>query len=309
MMIHNFPTAFTSADEAYHYTVSRVLNLGQDRGDRTGTGTRAVFGHNVEIDLSGGTLPVVSLKKTRYQDAIAELIWMLSGSNSLVPLIEQGIHIWTDWPLKAYNLETGENIGRDEFEARVLADPEFAEKWGTIAPCYGTEMRSFESSGGAVIDQFQQLVDEIKSNGESRRLIWSLWRPEFVTVKGGTGLPPCHFGGAVNVTNGELSIKLRLRSSDVGLGWPYNVAQYGYLLHLLAALTDNKPGMLVVDIDDCHIYQNHIDGMTEVLERECRTDPKFIWKRKPTSLDDLSLDDFEVVGYEPQGFIKLPVAV
>ena len=301
---------FSCADEAYHHTISRVLETGDDRGDRTDTGTRSVFGHNFEIDVSGSTVAVVSLKKTNYRDAIAELIWMLSGSNSLVPLIEQGIHIWTDWPLKNYRIKTGENVSRDEFEARILGDTKFAAEWGTISPCYGTEMRAFESRGGETLDQMQMLVDEIKTNPESRRLVWSLWRPEFINCQGGTGLPPCHFNGAVSIRNDTISLKLHLRSSDLGLGLSYNIAQYSYFLYLLSVISGYPQGKLIVDIDDCHIYANHVEKISEVLDREARPDPKIIWNRKPASLDDnLALSDFEVAGYKPQGLIRLPVAV
>lgn len=305
-----FPKPFLCSDDAYRYTVARIIETGDDRGDRTGTGTRSVFNHNVEIDLSDNTLAIVSLKKTGYRDAIAELIWMLSGSNSLVPLIEQGIHIWTDWPLKAFNTTTGENINRDEFEARVLGDAAFAAQWGSIYPCYGTEMRSFQSTGGKPLDQMQILIDEIKANPNSRRLLWSLWRPEYVNITGGTGLPPCHYAGAVRVRGETIDLKIKIRSNDTGLGIPYNWGQYSYLLHLLSVITDYKPGVLVIDVDDCHIYSNHIDALSPILTRESRPDPKIVWKRKPMSLDDnLSLDDFDVVGYDPQPFIRLPVAV
>jgi thymidylate synthase len=308
--MREYPKPFANSDEAYRYTVARILDQGDDRGDRTGTGTRSIFNHNIEIDLSGGTLPIVSLKKTGYRDAIAELIWMLSGSNSLVPLIEQGIHIWTDWPLKAFNTETNENIGRDEFEARVLGDPAFAQKWGSIYPCYGTEMRHFQSADGKTIDQMSALISELKANPNSRRLVWSLWRPEFISIKGGTGLPPCHYAGTLRVRGDHIDAKVKIRSNDVGLGTPYNWGQYGYFLHLVAAIAGYKPGILVVDVDDCHLYNNHIEKIKMVLERESRPDPAIQWTRKPASFDDaLSLNDFEVVGYDPQPFIRLPVAV
>lgn len=301
---------FLSADEAYRYAVDHVMRHGVDRGDRTGTGTRSVFNLNFSIDMSQGTLPVVSLKKTKWQDAIKEFIWMLSGSNSIVPLIKQGIHIWTDWPLAAYIRETGETISRDQFEARLLGDADFAAKWGIVYPCYGQEMRAYQSRDGAVVDQFGLLVDELKRNPESRRLEWSLWRPEYITIQNTTGLPPCHYAGALRAVDDTLDLKAKIRSNDIGLGQPYNVAQYGYFLQLLAAITGRKPGRLVVDIDDAHIYRNHLENLPRIFERASRPDPKFAWKRMPTHLDDnLSIDDFEVVGYEPQGFIPLPVAV
>lgn len=308
--MQNYPTTFSSSDDAYRYTVARIIETGDDRGDRTGTGTRSVFNHNIEIDLSKGTLPIISLKKTGYRDAIAELIWMLSGSNSLVPLIEQGIHIWTDWPLKAFNTETGENIDRDEFEARVLGDTAFASKWGTIYPCYGTEMRHFQSADGSVIDQMGNLLAELKRNPNSRRLIWSLWRPEYIAIQGGTGLPPCHYSGALRTRGDSLDLKVKIRSNDVGLGTPYNWAQYGYLLNLISVMSGRRPGILVVDVDDCHVYNNHLEKLVSVLGRDSRPDPIIRWNRIPGSFDDnLSLDDFEVEGYDPQPFIRLPVAV
>lgn len=314
--MNGYNQVFTRTDDAYRATIERILNHGVDKSDRTGTGTRSVFGNLVEIDMSQDTLAVVSLKKTKWQDAINEMIWMLSGSNSLVPLLEKGIHIWTDWPMQAYLRETGEQVSRDEFEARILGDTAFAEKWGTIYPCYGTEMRAYQSSDGAVIDQMAQLVQAIKDNPNNRRLIWSLWRPEYVTIAGGTGLPPCHFQGSVNVSmnkdtgNIAISLAVSLRAHDIALGKPYNDCQYSYLLHLLSALTGYDVGTLQIYSMDCHLYSNHIEPLRAILDRESRPDPKFIWKRKPASLDDnLSIDDFDVVGYDPHPFIKLPVAV
>lgn len=308
-----YPKPFTSSDEAYRYTVARIFDQGDNRGDRTGTGTKSIFNHNVEIDLSGNRLPIVSLKKTGYRDAIAELIWMLSGSNSLIPLLKQGIHIWTDWPLKAFNQATGEGIGRDEFESRILGDEKFAAKWGSIYPCYGTEMRSFQSTDGKPLDQMQMLIDELKRNPNSRRLVWSLWRPEWINIQGGTGLPPCHYAGTLRVRgdhNKYLDMKIKIRSNDVGLGTPYNWSQYGYLLNLISMLSGYKTGILIIDVDDCHIYNNHLEPLANIFGRDSRPDPYLVWKRQPKSIDDnLSLDDFDVEGYEPQPFIRLPVAV
>lgn len=300
-----------SADEAWHATVSRILKEGVGGDDRTGTGTRAVFGHMVRMPLTRDgqdILPVVSLKKTGYRDAIAELQWMLSGSNSLRPLLELGIHIWTDWPKAAFEKETGEAVTRDEFEARILSDDAFAAKWGVIDPCYGTQMRHYPTSEGP-FDQMSQLIDEIRANPNSRRLIWSLWQPSLTVVKGGTGLPPCHYEGQVSVKNGRLSLLVTMRSWDSGLGQPYNQAQYGWFAHLLARMTGNEPGDLIMASHDTHLYANHLDPITTVLDREMRPDPVITWKRDPKSLDDLSMDDFEVTGYEPHPFLRLPVAV
>ncbi len=299
------------ADEAWLTTVDRIMEQGVGGEDRTGTGTRAVFGHILQIPLTRDgvdVLPVVSIKKTGYLDAIAELQWMLSGSNSLVPLLRKGIHIWTDWPKAAYERATGHVVDRNEFERRVLEDPEFAARWGVIDPCYGTQMRHYPTADGPV-DQMSTLIQEIKDNGTSRRLIWSLWHPTLTTVKGGTGLPPCHYEGQVSVKNGRLSLLVTMRSWDCGLGQPYNQAQYGWFAHLLARMTGNEPGDLIFVSHDTHLYANHLDPIASILDRDPRPDPVLTWKRIPASLDDLSMDDFEVTGYEPQPFLRLPVAV
>lgn len=300
-----------NADEAWLMTVDRILREGVGGEDRTGTGTRAVFGHSLKIPLTRDgrdVIPVVSVKKTGYLDAIFELQWMLSGSNSLVPLIERGIHIWTDWPHAAFECATGEAIGRDEFEGRVMNDPAFAAKWGVVDPCYGTQMRHYPTPEGP-FDQMSQLVAEIVANPNSRRLIWNLWTPSMTVVKGGTGLPPCHYEGQVSVKDGRLSLIVTMRSWDCGLGQPYNMAQYGWFAHLLARMTGNQPGDLVFVGHDTHLYANHLDPIATVLDRETRPDPTISWNRIPKSLDDLSMDDFSIDGYRPQPFLRLPVAV
>jgi len=299
------------ADEAWLTTVDRIIEEGVGGDDRTGTGTRAVFGHVLRMPLTRDgqdVLPVVSIKKTGYHDAIAELQWMLSGSNSLVPLLERGIHIWTDWPKAAYEKATGSTVTRDDFERMVLEDDAFAAEWGVIDPCYGTQMRRYPTADGPV-DQMSSLIQEIRDNRTSRRLIWSLWHPSLTTVKGGTGLPPCHYEGQVSVKNGRLSLIVTMRSWDCGLGQPYNQAQYGWFAHLLARMTGNEPGDLIFISHDTHLYANHLDPITGILDREPRPDPVLTWKRIPESLDDLSMDDFEVTGYDPQPFLRLPVAV
>lgn len=311
---HPIGWSTSSMDEAWLATIHRILEEGHDTGDRTGTGTRTIFGNSVRIPVCENTLPVLSIKKTGYKDAIAELQWMLSGSNSLVPLLKQGIHIWTDWPLATYVKETGEQISRDEFEARILGDRAFAAQWGVIDPCYGIQMRAFPTEDGPV-DQMQRLVDEIKNNPRSRRLVWSLWTPHMTTVAGGTGLPPCHYAGTVNVVDKKdgrgpvISLLISARSLDSALGMPYNLAAYGYFLHVLSAITGFALGEILFFSHDTHLYLNHINPIKAILDRPVRPDPSFHWIRKPESIDDLRMDDFVVEGYDPHPFVKLPVAV
>jgi len=311
----DMPTAMgwsvSCADEAWMLTVDRILAEGVGGDDRTGTGTRAVFGNMLRVPLTRDgvdVLPVVSIKKTNHADAIAELQWMLSGSDSLVPLLQRGIHIWSEWPQAAYNKATGDSLTKKEFEQRVMEDEAFAAEWGVIDPCYGTQMRRYPTAEGP-FDQMTQLIAEIRASASSRRLIWNLWMPSLTVVKGGTGLPPCHYEGQVSVKNGTLSLLVTMRSWDVGLGFAYNVAQYGWFAHLLARMTGNRPGELIMSSHDTHLYANHIDPIMTVLDRETRPDPRIVWNRTPSSLDDLSMDDFAVEGYEPQPFLKLPVAV
>lgn len=303
--------ATNNADEAWLATINRIFAEGIDGDDRTGTGTASVFGNMLRIPLTRDgqdVLPVVSIKKTNWRDAIAELQWMLSGSNSLRPLLEQGIHIWTDWPKAAFEKTTGEVLSRDEFEWRIMKNDDFEQEWGLINPCYGTQMRHYETKNGPV-DQMGALIEEIRHNPPSRRLIWNLWTPDFTTISGGTGLPPCHYEGQVSVKNGILSLLVTMRSWDCGLGQPYNMAQYGWFAHLLAKMTGNKPGHLVMASHDTHVYSNHIEPLRTVLDRPVQPDPVITWNRIPTSLDDLSMNDFSVDGYEPRPFLKLPVAV
>ena len=299
--------SYHNADEAWLATVDRIMSEGNDVGDRTGVGTRSVFGHGLKIPLTRdgrNTLPVVSIKKTGWKTAIGELQWMLSGSNQLQDLLKKNIKIWSEWPHAKYNAFNNENMSLADFEKRILESNSFAAAWGVIEPCYGTQMRNFAGR-----DQMQMLVDGIKNNPSSRRLIWSLWEPEFISISGTSGLPPCHYRGAVNVVDGVLSLEVGMRSWDVGLGGPFNIAQYGWFAHVLAELTGNKPGDLLFFASDTHLYQNHIDILSGILDREPKPDPFFNWIKKPTSLDDLSVDDFSIEGYDPHPFLPMPVAV
>ena len=286
--------------------LQELLDHGDERMDRTGVGTRAVFGRQMRFDLSE-SFPVLTTKRVYWKTAFKEMLWMLSGGTNIRELLEQNVHIWTDWPLAKYRRETGEEITEDEFEARVLADCEFAEKWGTLGPVYGKQWRRWKTSDGREIDQIQEVIEQIRSNPTSRRIIWEGWN---VGELDQMALPPCHKTYQVFVSgDGKLSLGACQRSADSCAGLPWNVLSAALLARLLANETGLEPGEVVWFGMDVHLYLNHVEQAREQLRREPRPFPILNIKRKADSLFDYRIDDFQVEGYDPHPAIHLPIAV
>ena len=286
--------------------LQELLDHGDKRMDRTGVGTRAVFGRQMRFDLSE-SFPALTTKRVYWKTAFKEMLWMLSGGTNIRELLEQNVHIWTDWPLAKYRRETGEEITQDEFEARVLADREFADKWGTLGPVYGKQWRRWKCSDGREIDQMEQVIDQIRTNPTSRRIIWEGWN---VGELDQMALPPCHKTYQVFVSgDGKLSLALYQRSVDVTLGLGFNCLSQALLAHLLAKETDLEPGEIVWFGMDVHLYLNHVEQAREQLSREPRPFPKLKIKRKADSLFEYRIDDFEIEGYDPHPAIRFPIAV
>lgn len=286
--------------------MKRVWDEGSVRIDRTGVGTRAIFGAQLRFDLSDGTVPLLTTKRVFWKSAVKELIWFLSGDTSIVPLVEQGVHIWTDWPLDRYRRETGNLIDRDEFEARLLADPEFAKSWGDLGPVYGKQWRFWEAPDGRSHDQISALVDALRTNPTSRRLLFTGWNVADIDRM---ALPPCHMTYQFFVADGRLSSMLYQRSCDMGLGFPFNIFEASLLVRMLADQTDLLPGELVWSGADVHLYQNHEPLVREMLSREPRPWPRLQLTRRPADLFSYRPEDVEVTGYDPHPHIPAPVAV
>lgn len=295
----------------------RIWSEGDERVDRTGVGTRSLFGEQLRFDLRDGRIPLLTTKRVYWKAAAREMLWFLTGESNIRPLVEQGVHIWTDWPLDSYRRATGENIDRDAFEARIVADEEFALKWGDLGPIYGVQWRrwpQFKPAGDGLwrrnpdgIDQIAHLVESLRRNPASRRHIFTGWN---VAELDGMALPPCHMTYQFHVSgDGGLSCLLFQRSCDVALGLPFNLFGAAMLTAMLAQQTGLAPRELVWSGGDVHLYLNHAALVEEQLSRQPAGDPRFAILRKPDSIDGYTIADFEVRDYAPQAHIAAPVAV
>lgn len=257
--------------------LSDILENGLERADRTGTGTRAVFGRQMRFDLSDG-FPMVTTKKLHLRSIIVELLWFLQGDTNIKYLKDNGVSIWDDW----------------------------ADANGDLGPVYGKQWRSWAAPDGRVIDQIQWVLDEIRTNPNSRRLIVSAWNPADVNEM---ALPPCHCLFQFNVMDGKLNCQLYQRSADIFLGVPFNIASYALLTLMMARATGLKPGEFVHTFGDAHLYLNHVEQAKLQLSREPRPLPSITLNPDKTDLFGWEYEDFKVENYTPHAHIKAPVAV
>ncbi|MGO1500595.1 MAG: thymidylate synthase [Marinobacter sp.] len=278
--------------KAYLDLMHDVVDNGFDKGDRTGVGTRSVFGRQIRFNLQDG-FPLVTTKKVHLRSIIYELLWFLKGSTDNNWLKERKVSIWNAWAL--------EN--------------------GDLGPIYGKQWRSWQCPDGRVVDQISEVIDQIRNKPNSRRLIVSAWNPAELpdesvgpqenAREGRMALAPCHCLFQFYVLDGKLSCQLYQRSADLMLGVPFNIASYALLTHMIAQQCDLEVGEFVHTFGDCHLYQNHLTGdiVFEQLKREPRALPKLAIKRKPESVFDYELEDFEFEGYDPYPGIKAPIAI
>jgi len=302
-------------EHQYLDLLRRTWELGDERRDRTGVGTRSLFGPTMRFDLSDGCVPLLTTKRVAWKTAAREMLWFLTGDTNIRELVRHKVHIWTDWPLDRYRRETGEAIDRDAFEARVLADDAFAAEWGDLGPVYGkqwVDWPTFEPAGdglyrrGPGVNQLAELVTAIRTNPTSRRLLFTGWN---VAELDAMALPPCHMTYQFHVAGGRLSGLLWQRSCDLGLGFPFNAFSAALLVRMLAQQCDLEPGELVWSGGDAHVYLNHAHLVAEQLSREPRGEPRLDIVRRPSSLFDYRIEDFVVTGYDPHPSIAAPVAV
>ena len=284
----------------------KVLENGTYKDDRTGTGTYSLFGYQTRYNLEEG-FPLVTTKKVFLRGIIHELLWFISGDTNIKYLVDNDVHIWDDWAYKAYK-ESSEFEGEDMkgFAARIKSldkDDPFVKKWGELGPVYGRQWRNFNEQG---VDQLENLINQIKTNPNSRRLIISAWNPCEVDKM---ALPPCHSFMQFYVVNGKLSCQLYQRSADIFLGVPFNIASYSLFTMMIAQVCGLKPGEFVHTMGDAHIYTNHVDQIKLQLSREPKPLP--IMKINPNvkSIYDFKIEDFTLEGYEPWPRIKGEVAV
>ena len=284
----------------------KVLEEGSYKGDRTGTGTYSLFGYQTRYNLEEG-FPLVTTKKVFLRGIIHELLWFISGSTNIKYLVDNDVHIWDDWAYKAYK-NSNEFEGEDMkgFAARIKSldkDDPFVVKWGELGPVYGRQWRNFNEQG---VDQLQNLIDQIKNNPNSRRLIISAWNPCEVDKM---ALPPCHSFMQFYVINGKLSCQLYQRSADIFLGVPFNIASYSLFTMMIAQVCGLKPGEFVHTMGDAHIYSNHVEQIKLQLSREPKKLPTMKINPNVKSIFDFKIEDFELEGYEPWPRIKGEVAV
>lgn len=262
---------------SYLNLLKDVLENGTDKSDRTGTGTRSVFGRQLHFDLAKG-FPLLTTKRIHIKSVVHELLWFLSGETNIKYLKENGVRIWDEW----------------------------ADENGDLGPVYGSQWRHWETADGKHIDQIANVIESIKTNPDSRRHIVSAWNVgEVDNMK----LPPCHFVFQFYVVNGKLSCMLTMRSVDTFLGLPFNIASYALLTHMIAQQCDLEVGEFIWSGGDVHIYNNHMEQVQTQLERNPLTLPQLVIKRKPESIFDYKFEDFEFVNYVPHPTIKAPVSV
>ncbi|MBN2367947.1 thymidylate synthase [Candidatus Woesearchaeota archaeon] len=290
--------------EAYLRLLKHILDNGVKKGDRTGTGTISVFGYQMRFDLSKG-FPAVTTKKLYMRSIIHELLWFLSGDTNLKYLAENNVHIWDDWPFRRYKQSPeykGESIS--DFSKKVAEDDNFAEKWGNLGPVYGKQWRDF---GG--IDQISTIVDQIKNNPDSRRMIVSAWNPPEIEEMTKAGLPPCHTLFHFYVVDNKLSCQLYQRSADTFLGVPFNIASYSLLTMMMAQVTGRELGEFVHTFGDAHLYLNHIEQAKLQLTREPKKLPKMWINPEVKNIFDFKFEDFELKDYDSWPGIKAPISV
>ena len=257
--------------------MEKVLNEGQKKSDRTGTGTLSIFGHQMEFDLSIG-FPLVTTKKVHLKSIIHELIWFLQGSTNITYLKENGVSIWDEW----------------------------ADENGDLGPVYGAQWRSWPDGNNGTIDQIQNLINSINDNPDSRRHIVSAWNPALVDEM---ALPPCHSLFQFYVANGELSCQLYQRSADIFLGVPFNIASYALLTHMIAHVCNLKAGKFVHTFGDAHLYLNHLDQAKLQLSREVISLPKLHLNPDIKNVFDFKFEDIEIKNYESHPAISAPIAI
>ncbi len=289
----------------YHELMERVLREGSDKSDRTGTGTRSVFGHQMRFDLAEG-FPMITTKKLHLKSILHELIWFISGDTNIRYLCQNGVRIWDDWPFATYSKSADyDGIDMKEFAARIASDADFAAKWGDLGPVYGYQWRFWPGPNGPV-DQLRDVLEGIRSNPDGRRHIVSAWNPGYIDQM---ALPPCHAFFQFYVVEGRLSCQLYQRSADIFLGVPFNIASYALLIHMMAQDLGLQVGDFVHSLGDAHIYSNHTDQVRLQLSRDLRPLPTLSLNTSVKSLFDFRYEDVELVGYDPHPHIPAPVAV
>ena len=314
-------------EEPYLQLIRDILEKGHEKSDRTGTGTKSLFGYQMRFNLAEG-FPLLTTKKVPFGLIKSELLWFLRGDTNIRFLLEHNNHIWDEWAFKKW-VESDEYHGPDmtnfglraqeddnfnkvyqdekkKFCQKIVEDQEFANKFGNLGDVYGAQWRHWQTRNGETIDQIKDVIETIKNNPDSRRMIVTAWNPEDVPL---SALPPCHTLFQFYVNDGKLSCQLYQRSADVFLGVPFNIASYALLTHMIARETGLEVGEFVHTLGDAHIYLNHLDQVNEQLQRKPNDAPTLWLNPEKKNIMDFEMEDIKVKNYHSHSAIKAPVAV
>lgn len=314
-------------EEPYLQLIRDILEKGHEKSDRTGTGTKSLFGYQMRFNLAEG-FPLLTTKKVPFGLIKSELLWFLRGDTNIRFLLEHNNHIWDEWAFKNW-VQSDEYHGPDmtnfglraqeddnfnkvyqdekkKFCQKIVEDQVFANKFGNLGDVYGAQWRHWQTRNGETIDQIKDVIETIKNNPDSRRMIVTAWNPEDVPL---SALPPCHTLFQFYVNDGKLSCQLYQRSADVFLGVPFNIASYALLTHMIARETGLEVGEFVHTLGDAHIYLNHLDQVNEQLERSPYDAPKLWLNPEKKNIMDFEMKDIKVKNYRSHSAIKAPVAV
>lgn len=314
-------------EEPYLQLIRDILEKGHEKSDRTGTGTKSLFGYQMRFNLAEG-FPLLTTKKVPFGLIKSELLWFLRGDTNIRFLLEHNNHIWDEWAfknwvqsdeyhgpdmtnfgLRAQEDDNFNKIYQDEkkkFCQKIVEDQEFANKFGNLGDVYGAQWRHWQTRNGETIDQIKDVIETIKSNPDSRRMIVTAWNPEDVPL---SALPPCHTLFQFYVNDGKLSCQLYQRSADVFLGVPFNIASYALLTHMIARETGLEVGEFIHTLGDAHIYLNHLDQVNEQLQRKPNDAPTLWLNPEKKNIMDFEMEDIKVKNYHSHSAIKAPVAV
>lgn len=313
--------------QQYLELLNYILENGKDKHDRTGVGTRSIFGYQMRFDLNEG-FPLLTTKRVPFGLIRSELLWFLKGDTNIRYLLKHNNHIWDEWAFKNW-VESDEYHGPDmtdfglraagdeafntiykeemqKFNERVLTDDAFAAKYGKLGNVYGKQWRDWKTADGNSVDQIAVIIDQLKNTPDSRRIMLSAWNPGDIP---NMALPPCHTMSQFYVQDGKLSCQLYQRSGDVFLGVPFNIASYALLTHLLAREAGLGVGDFVHTFGDVHIYTNHMDQVKEQLGRQPKPFPALVVTGEGKNIFELENEDIQLENYNPDGAIKAPVAV
>ncbi|QQR98180.1 MAG: thymidylate synthase [Sphingobacteriales bacterium] len=292
--------------QVYQDFLRHILEKGTKKEDRTGTGTVSVFGYQMRFNLNDG-FPLVTTKKLHLKSIVQELLWFIAGDTNIEYLCKNGVNIWNDWPYQKYK-NSNDFVGEDmkQFAQKIANDHDFAIKYGELGPVYGKQWRHWKDENGIEIDQLSNLIEQIKRNPDSRRLIISAWNVAEIEQM---TLPPCHSLFQFYVIDNKLSCQLYQRSADAFLGVPFNIASYALLTMMVAQVCNLELGDFVHSFGDAHIYINHIEQVELQLSRTPYALPSIKINPNVTSIFDFKYDDFELINYQSHPHIKGEVAV